>query len=65
MKILRETEIYSLNKGTLQAEGLYNVINKSTNEVSLWFDTHELEYSRLLHSTNQEFNSICESYLEI
>lgn len=64
MQILRETNSHVLNKGTLQAEGLYNVWNKNTNEISVWFDEQELNESSLLHSTDEEFDAICQSYIE-
>ena len=56
MEILRKTERHSLNKGTLQATGLYNVSNK--NDVSFWFD--EEVKDELINMSDDDFDADCE-----
>jgi hypothetical protein len=38
MKILRQVGDIDLNQGDLMAQGLYNLYNNETNQVSIWFD---------------------------
>lgn len=64
MKVLRTVNGYQLNKGTLQAEGLYNV---STGEgqdtrVSFWFD--EDTKNDMLSMTDEEFVHDAKAHIE-
>ena len=38
MEILRKVKNFELNKGILQASGLFNLYDKKTGNISLWFD---------------------------
>lgn len=53
MKAIRKVNNVTLNEGSGQAKGLYNLFNKDTNEVSLWFDK-DAAYS-LLKMSDEEF----------
>lgn len=57
MEILRKTEIHFLNKGTLQACGLYNVSNYN-EDVSFWFD--EETKDELINMSDDDFDAECE-----
>jgi hypothetical protein len=53
MEILRQVENVVLNKGNEAAEGLFNLFNTETKEVSFWFD--EDEANTLLKMDTEEF----------
>lgn len=55
---------FILNKGTLQASGLYNIIPKDETDkrLSKWFDREE--YDRLKKMDAETFNKECEEILE-
>ena len=54
---------FELNKGTLQANGLYNIIpkDKKDTRISNWFDKQE--YDRLKKLNAEHFNIACEMIL--
>ncbi len=41
MKAIIKTRKYILNKGDLQARGLFNLVERSTGKITLWFDRDE------------------------
>jgi hypothetical protein len=53
MEILRQIENVVLNKGNGASEGLFNLFNTETKEVSFWFD--EDEANTLLEMGEEEF----------
>ncbi len=59
MQVLRKTTKYQLNKGSLQAEGLFNVssIDDNATELSLWFDV-DLKRT-LIKMSASDFNVEC------
>ena len=60
MKILRKVNGFSLNKGDMMANGLYNVINEN-NEVSFWFDADTAQ--DLLNMSKAEFVNDCKALI--
>jgi hypothetical protein len=58
MNVLRQVGSVSLNEGTLQAKGLFNLYDEETDDVSLWFDGEEKDL--LLHVTDREFLNLAE-----
>lgn len=62
MESIRTVSIYSLNKGSLMARGLYN-ISSDNGDVSVWFDHEDKEH--LLSLTDIEFIQECEDLLNI
>jgi hypothetical protein len=58
METLKKEYYYSLNRGSLQAEGLFNVSNSATEHVSFWFDKEEK--TRLLSLSPSEFIKECD-----
>ena len=57
--IIKETSKYSLYKGTLQAEGLFNLTEKSTNKITYWFN----DAKELIESSDEKFNKLASSYI--
>ena len=57
--IIKETNKYSLYKGELQAEGLYNLTEKSTNKITYWFN----DAKELIESSDEKFNKLASSYI--
>jgi len=55
MEILRKVKNFELNKGILQASGLFNLYDKKTGNISLWFD--EETKDELLKLSNKDFVS--------
>jgi hypothetical protein len=53
MIVLRQVGSVTLNKGTLASEGLFNLFNIETEEVSLWFD--EDEKNAMLNLSDEQF----------
>jgi len=52
--IIKETSKYSLYKGTLQAEGLFNLTEKSTNKITYWFN----DAKELIESSDERFDEL-------
>lgn len=59
MDVIRRTKKYKLNKGSLQASGLYNVTStdEEATEISLWFDAEEKR--KLMNMDTKQFNAAC------
>jgi hypothetical protein len=53
MEILRKVNDVVLNKGNGAANGLFNLFNNTTKEVSFWFD--EYEANNLLKMSDENF----------
>jgi hypothetical protein len=63
MNILRETQGFKLNEGTLQADGLFNISTGegSDTKVSFWFD--EDTKDDLLSMSDEEFVHDAKAYI--
>lgn len=57
MEVIRQTNLYELNKGSLQARGLFNISSKTNNSLSLWFDNETK--NKLIKMNDKQFNSTC------
>lgn len=64
MEALRTTKKFSLNIGTLQANGLFNVtsVNKKTMDVSMWFDEEITD--ELMKLNNDQFDLKCKELIK-
>lgn len=62
MEVLRIVKQYKLYKGSLQANGLYNLFDTETEMTSLWFDEETKE--SLMNMCESEFISYCEENIE-
>lgn len=60
MVVLREVNGIKLNKGSLMANGLFNVSNE--NDVSFWFD-HE-QRDELMNCSDEEFVEKAENLIK-
>jgi hypothetical protein len=64
-KVLKKVDEYTLNKGTLQADGLYNITKgegKDT-EVSYWFDWETKQ--DLMKQNDEDFIEMCKLILKL
>lgn len=62
MTTIKKTAKYSLNKGSLQSDGLYNVSENEGEGLSFWFDNDTAKELRKLKT--KEFNRRCEELIE-
>jgi hypothetical protein len=62
MKVVKKTSKYSLNKGTLQADGLFNVSENKGNGLSFWLDDETVKTLRKMKA--KEFNDLCEKLVK-
>jgi len=53
MLVIRKVNGYELNVGDLMAQGLFNITNDETKEISLWFDSDTTD--ELLAMSDEEF----------
>jgi hypothetical protein len=58
METLRKVNGFSLNVGTLQANGLYNISNEDCTLLSLWFDDETK--NELMQMSDAEFTAVAE-----
>lgn len=54
--IIKETKKYSLYKGSLQAEGLFNLTEKETDKITYWFDSDEA--NKLTKASDEDFDKL-------
>jgi len=59
---MKTKKLFVLNKGTLQANGLYNVISKDGKEISPWFDNETAKELRKLNAL--DFNKRCQELVK-
>lgn len=60
MIVLREFNGFKLNKGSLMANGLFNV--STEDDVSFWFDAETRD--ELMDCSDEEFQEKCEKLIE-
>lgn len=63
MKVIRQVGAVQLNHGNLMANGLFNLMNTETKEVSYWFDHRTKD--ELVKMTDEQFLDEARVHFEI